>query len=253
MPLFLDIFKDVYFWNNKANKAEWGGHTCHDFYISLAASVLHVCLERAPSGVEPVTLWTDEDFLLAVWNVVTRSVTVHIRLVAKAEWALVTLKKNISKVKGSMYQFKVGERFHLFFSLSLCKLKLPGKALFRCAWPDVQSGCSLFWKPFHIRHIWKVVCSRGLSLCEPSEASSSWTSWSKFHTCATLQPFIKPGIINNTLCNHFLNLWDIIMITNCHLTLSMERKLFLKLTSCKMTFLRKARFCVTDKPLVYKL
>ena len=71
-----------------------GGHTCHDLYFSLAASVLHVCLERAPSGVEPVTLWTNEDFLLAVWNVVTCSVTVHIRLVAKAERALVTLKKN---------------------------------------------------------------------------------------------------------------------------------------------------------------
>ena len=23
MPLFLDIFKDVYFWNKKANKTEW--------------------------------------------------------------------------------------------------------------------------------------------------------------------------------------------------------------------------------------
>ena len=93
-----------------------GGHTCHDFNFSLAASVLHVCLERTPSGVEPVTLWTDEDFLLAVWNVITRSVTVHIRLVAKAEWALVTLKKRqFQSVRE--YQFKVGEKFHIFFSL----------------------------------------------------------------------------------------------------------------------------------------
>ena len=143
MPLFLHIFKDVLmiFGITKQIKLS-GGYTCHDLYFSLAASVLHVCLERASSGVEPVTLWTDEDFLLAVWNVVTRSVTVHIRLVAKAEWALVTLKKKtIPKCKGVSIQS--GGEFHNFF-LSLCNLKLPGKALFRCAWPDVQSGCSLF-------------------------------------------------------------------------------------------------------------
>ena len=77
-----------------------------------------MCLERAPSGVEPVTLWTDEDFLLAVWNVVTRSVTVHIRLVAKAERALVTLKiKYMSKVKGSITS--KWERSFIFLSLSM--------------------------------------------------------------------------------------------------------------------------------------